>query len=67
MQKRPRVKQTRSLQDRLSGFLYRERTQGESSPAGRQEFWRKVRQAEIAANIANIERWANSPELQPPR
>ena len=65
MQKRRRFKQTTSLQDRLSEFVNTERAKVESMPeSGQYELQKKIRQAETAANI---ERWADSPELQPPK
>jgi hypothetical protein len=65
MQQRRRFKQTKSLQERLSEFVDGERAKAESTPDGDQlELAKKTRQAEVAADI---ERWANSPELQPPK
>ena len=66
MQKRRRFKQTKSLQDRLWEFVNSERAKAENSPesADPNELLKKVRQAETAANI---DRWANSSELQPPK
>jgi hypothetical protein len=66
MQKRRRFKQTTSLQDRLSEFAEGERAKAESMPdsAERYEHLKKIRQAKTAANI---EAWANSPGLQPPK
>ena len=63
MQKRRRFKQTKSLQDRLSEFINGERAKAEVGGA-QYELQKKVRQAEVAADI---ERWANSPQLQPPK
>jgi hypothetical protein len=66
MQTRRRFKQTTSLQDRLSEFVNGERAKAESMPESkdRYELLKKVRKAETAANI---EAWANSPGLQPPK
>jgi hypothetical protein len=66
MATRRRFKQTTSLQDRLSGFAEGERAKAESMPdsAERYEHLKKIRQAKTAANI---EAWANSPGLQPPK
>jgi hypothetical protein len=66
MQMRRRFKQITSLQDRLAEFAEGERAKAESMPdsADRYEHLKKIRQAETAANI---EAWANSPELQPPK
>ena len=62
---RRRFKQTTSLQDRLSQFLNGERAKEESMPeSDRYELLKKVRQVKTAANI---EAWANSAELQPPK
>ena len=59
-------KQTTSLQDRLSVFVAESRAEADRTPTRADPFplLKKVRQAEKAANI---ERWANSPELQPPK
>ena len=66
MKKRRRFKQTTSLKDRLSEIAGGERAKAESVPdsAERHEHLKKIKQAECAANI---EAWANSPELQPPK
>jgi hypothetical protein len=66
MQKRRRVKQTASFQDRLLEFVNGERARAESMPesSDEHELRRKIRQAETAANI---EKWANSPGLRPPK
>lgn len=66
MKTRRRFKQTTSLQDRLSEFVDGEYAKAENMPQcnERYELLKKVRQAETAANI---EKWANSPELQPPK
>jgi hypothetical protein len=55
-----------SLQDRLSEFIAGARAEAETAPDGADEYelQKKVRQAETAANI---EAWANSPGLQPPK
>lgn len=66
MQIRRRFKQTTSLQDRLSDFISGARSDADGAPSGadQYELLKKIRQAETAANI---ERWATSPELQPPK
>jgi hypothetical protein len=66
MQKRRRVKQTKSLQERLSEFVDGERAKAgnTSESADRHELLKKVRRAETAANI---EEWANSSGLRPPK
>ena len=66
MQTRRRFKQTTSFQDRLSAFIADARSEADAAPGGADEYelQKKVRQAETAANI---ERWATSPELQPPK
>ncbi|WP_425908429.1 hypothetical protein [Nitrobacter sp. TKz-YC02] len=66
MQMRRRFKQTTSLQDRLSDFIAGARSEADGGPGGadQYEMLKKIRQAEAAANI---ERWAASPELQPPK
>jgi hypothetical protein len=66
MQMRRRFKQTTSLQDRLSEFIAGARSEAEAAPGGSDEYElrKKIRQAETAANI---EAWANSPGLQPPK
>ncbi|MDR6305644.1 hypothetical protein GGQ85_003368 [Nitrobacter vulgaris] len=63
---RRRFRQITSLQDRLAEFAEGERAKSESMPdsAERYEHLKKIRQAETAANI---EAWANAPELQPPK
>ena len=65
MQTRRRFKQTTSLQDRLSEFIAVARSEADAAPgaADQYELRKKIRQAETAADI---EKWANSPELQPP-
>lgn len=66
MQTRRRFKQTTSFQDRLSDFIAGARSEADGRPgsADHYELLKKIRQAETAANI---ERWATSPELQPPK
>jgi hypothetical protein len=66
MQKRRRFEQTKSFQDRLAEFVADARSEADAAPAGadKYELQKKIRQAETAANI---EKWANSPELQPPK
>jgi hypothetical protein len=66
MQKRRRFKHTTSLQDRLAEFTEGERAKAESIPerANEYELRKKIRQAETAANI---DKWASSPGLRPPK
>jgi hypothetical protein len=66
MQMRRRFKQTVSLHNRLSEFVADTRAKADSVPDGpeRNQLLKKIRQAEAAANI---EPWANSPRLQPPK
>lgn len=66
MQTRRRFKQTTSLQERLSEFVNGERAKAESMPesADQYELQKKIRQAKTAADI---EKWVNSSELQPPK
>jgi hypothetical protein len=61
-----RFKQTKSLQDRLSEFIADARAKVLSMPESkdRDALLKKIRQAETAANI---EGWASSPGLQPPK
>jgi hypothetical protein len=63
LQKRNRVKQTKSLQDRPAEFASEARQEGAGTPDGpeREKLLKKIRQAETAENI---KRWANSPGLQ---
>jgi hypothetical protein len=66
MQTRRRFKQTDSLLDRLSGFIagLRQEAAGMQEGPEREKLLKKIRQAETASEI---EGWANSPELQPPK
>jgi len=66
MQTRRRFKQTTSLQGRLSEFIAGARSDADAGAgdADQYELQKKIRQAETAANI---EAWASSPELQPPK
>ncbi len=66
MQQRRRFKQTKSFQDRLAKFVSGAQSEADAAPAGadQYELQKKIRQAETAANI---EKWVNSPELQPPK
>jgi hypothetical protein len=66
MQTRRRFKQTTSLLNQLSEFIADARAEADAAPAGADpyELKKKIRQAETAANI---ERWAASLELQPPK
>jgi hypothetical protein len=80
MQQRQRFKQTKSLQDRLSEFIADARAKVLSMPESkdRDALLKKIRQAETAASFSpprlaarslgsNIEGWANSAGLQPPK
>ena len=62
---RRRVKQTISLEERLAEMAQQLRDEAAALPPGsqREEIERKLRQAEIAANIVQ---WVSSPGLQPP-
>lgn len=62
MRKRHRVKQTQSLQDRLSEFIATARQEADG-PA-RDALLTRIQKAE---NASNMEAWASSPELQPPK
>lgn len=66
MQTRRRFKQTDSLLERLSQFTANLRREAASVPDGpeREKLLKRIRQAETASEI---EGWANSPELQPPK
>ena len=65
MQRR-RVKQTVPLDERLAEIAQQLRDEAAALPPGkeREEIERKLRQAEIAANITQ---WVSSPGLQPPK
>ncbi|ABE64524.1 conserved hypothetical protein [Nitrobacter hamburgensis X14] len=60
------MKQTKSLQDRIAEFAANARQEAAGLPDGpeREQLLKKVQQAETASEI---EGWANSPALQPPR
>lgn len=66
MQMRRRFNQTVSFHNRLSEFIADARAEAENMPDGPEpnQLLKKIRQAEAAANI---EPWANSPRLQPPK
>jgi hypothetical protein len=66
MQKRRRIKQVTSLEDRLSIEAKRLREQAELLPHGvlRDEVLRRARQAETGSHMSE---WLRSPGLQPPR
>ena len=66
MQLRRRIKQTTSLEERLTEQALRLRDEAKSLPPGieRERAIRKARQAETGAHISE---WLNSPGLQPPR
>jgi hypothetical protein len=59
-------KQTRSFQDRLQAFANDVRGEASNLPPGseRDELLKKVRQVDIASDI---DAWASSPGLQPPK
>jgi hypothetical protein len=66
MQSRRRFKQTTTFQQRLSAFIADTRSEADAAPPGadRFELLKKITQAETAADI---EAWATSPELPPPK
>jgi hypothetical protein len=63
---RRRVKQTESLEIRLSAEAARLRAEAQKLPPGieREELLRKARQAETASHMSE---WLTSPGLQPPK
>ena len=63
---RRREKQAAPLDERLAEIARQLRDEAAALPPGKQreEIERKLRQAEIAANITQ---WASSPGLQPPK
>jgi hypothetical protein len=63
---RRRVKQTISLKDRLASFAKEVRDKASRLPPGveREVLLNKARQAD---NAFNLNDWANSPGLQPPK
>jgi len=63
---RRRIKQTESLEIRLSEEATRLREEAKTLPHGakREELLRKARQAETGAHMTE---WLKSPGLQPPR
>ena len=65
MGQRRRFKQATSLQERLISFANEARKKVQSFPPGPQkiELLRKARQADSAARL---DKWVNSPGLQPP-
>ena len=65
MQKRRRVKQTRSLEERLAEEAKLLREQANSLPPGveRDHALRKARQAETGSHMSE---WLTSPGLKPP-
>ncbi|GMO75861.1 MULTISPECIES: hypothetical protein [Bradyrhizobium] len=66
MQLRRRIKQTTSLEERLTEQALRLRDEAKSLPLGieRERAIRKARQAETGAHISE---WLNSPGLQSPK
>jgi hypothetical protein len=64
MQTRRRFKQTTSFQDRLAESVADAQSEAASAGANQHELQKKIRQSETAADI---EKWVNSPELQPPK
>jgi hypothetical protein len=66
MTERKRAKHELSFKERLKAFGDRERKKADRLPAGpeRDLAMTKARQADTASNI---EEWANSPGLQPPK
>jgi hypothetical protein len=65
MQRRRRVKQTLSLEERLAEEARRLREQAKTLPPGteRDEIIRKARQAETGSHMTE---WLTSPGLRPP-
>ena len=65
MQQRRRVKQTQSLEDRLSAEAVRLRKEAKDMPPGivRDTLLRKARQAETGSHMSE---WLRSPGLQSP-
>jgi len=64
---RPRIKHSRSFEERLADEAQRLRAAAEKEPPGsahRESLLRRVRQAETAAHL---NQWLNSPGLQQPR
>jgi hypothetical protein len=63
---RRRVKQTKSLKDRLTSFAEEIRKKAAELRPGpeRDALLKRARQAETASHI---DEWANSPGLQPPK
>lgn len=66
MQYRRRIKQTQTLETRLSEEAKRLREEAKLLPPGveREELIRKARRAETTAHLSE---WLNSPGLQPPK
>jgi hypothetical protein len=66
MPQRRRFQQSVSLKDRLTIFIHTMREQADFEPPGakRDELLEKARKAETAVEIDG---WANSRELQPPK
>jgi hypothetical protein len=66
MQKRRRSKQETTLQDRVEEWAKQVREQADRLPPGpdRDALLKKVRQTETALHL---DKWAASPELQPPK
>jgi hypothetical protein len=66
MSRRSRFKQSIPLKDRLSAFIQAMRERAALIPPGpeRDEMLKKAKRAEAAQEI---EGWANSSELQPPK
>lgn len=64
--KRRRIKQTRSLEERLAEEAKRLREEAKLLPPGsdRENMLRKARQAETGSHVSE---WLRSPELKPPR
>jgi hypothetical protein len=63
---RRRFKHTTSLTDRLALFSNEAREKGSRLSPGPEwdALMKKINQADVAADL---ERWANSPEVQPPK
>ncbi|MET4315891.1 hypothetical protein [Bradyrhizobium sp. RT4b] len=66
MGERRRVKQTRSLEERMAEQAAKLKTMADRLPAGveREQLLKRARIAEIGAHISD---WLRSPGLQPPK
>ena len=66
MSEQRRFKQETSLQDRVVAWAKQVRAEADALPPGpeRDALLKKVRQTEMAMHL---DRWVNSPQLQPPK